>query len=83
MDHNSMKEIILLYIIKSLGAYVSAIKENEETEALAYYEGMIYGQLQIAVAQKIITNGDLTNIYITILDYKSKNYNTSLSIYKQ
>lgn len=75
MDHinnNDIKEMVLLYIIKSLGAYISAIKDKEEDEALVYYEGIIYGQLQIATALKIITSDDLTNVYVTILDHKCR-----------
>lgn len=73
INNNDIKQTILLYIIKSLGAYVSAIKEKEDDEAIVYYEGIIYGQLQVATALKIITNDDLTNVYVTILDYKCNN----------
>lgn len=75
INNKDIGETVLLYIIKSLGAYVGAIKDKEEDEAMVYYEGIIYGQLQIATALKIITSEDLTNVYVTILDYKCRNLN--------
>lgn len=76
MDHikiEDLKEIILINIISSLGSFVQAVHEDPtDTEIIEYSEGVIFGQLTIAVTLGIITTDDLSNVYRTLADYRVK-----------
>lgn len=75
MDHiklEDLREIILINIILSLGGFVRAIHEDPtDTEIIEYSEGIVFGQLTIAVTLGIITTEDLSNVYRTITDYRN------------
>lgn len=67
-----VKEIVFLNLILSLGDYVKAIKEDATNiEILEYCEGVVYGQLKVILDLKLITSCDVSNVYRTLLDYRT------------
>lgn len=71
MEIGKLKEIVFLNLIYSYGDYVKAIKEDQtDTELLEYTEGIVFGQLKIALDLKLISQDDLSNVYHSIIDYK-------------
>lgn len=67
-----LREIILINIISSLSGFVKVICEDPTNmEIIEYSEGIVFGQLTIAVTLGIITTEDLSNVYRTITDYRN------------
>lgn len=67
-----LREVILINIISSLGGFVQAVHEDStDTEIIEYSEGIIFGQLTIAVTLGIITQTDLSNVYRTLTEYRT------------
>ncbi|WP_041137838.1 hypothetical protein [Beduini massiliensis] len=72
MDYIKLREIILINIISPLGGFVPAIHEDPtDTEIIEYSEGIVFGQLTIAVTLGIITTEDLSNVYKTLTEYRT------------
>ncbi|MFQ9923802.1 MAG: hypothetical protein ACLRVU_09820 [Beduini sp.] len=73
MEIGKLKEIVFLNLIHSYGSYVQAMQEDRsDLELLEYCEGIIFGQLKIALDLKIISQDDLSNVYHSIMEYKNK-----------
>ena len=73
MEIERLKEIIFINLIYSLGDYVKAVKEDPtDVELLEYCEGIIFGQLKMALDLKFISSDDLSNVYHSIMEYKNK-----------
>lgn len=72
MEIGKLKEIVFLNLISSYGDYVKAIKEDQtNVEVMEYCEGIIFGQLKMALDLKVLSQDDLSNVYHSIIDYKS------------
>ncbi|MFQ9922123.1 MAG: hypothetical protein ACLRVU_01345 [Beduini sp.] len=73
MESEKLKEIVFLNLISSYGDYVKAIKEDQtNVEVMEYCEGIILGQLKLALDLRLIVQDDLSNVYRTIVEYKNK-----------
>lgn len=67
-----LREIILINIISSLSGFVKVVCEDPtDTEIIEYSEGIVFGQLTIAMTLGIISTDDLSSVYRTLIDYRN------------